>query len=91
MSSIVSKYIGETEKNLRQIFDSAQRAEYILYFDKADALFGKSKEDSHDRYDSILLDYKRPVILAADFRSEMSDKIKAKGTADFRAKGANFE
>lgn len=50
-SSVVSKYIGETEKNLRLIFDAAEKDGAILFFDKADALFGKRSEvmDSHDR------------------------------------------
>ena len=52
LSSIVSRYIGETEKNLRLIFKAAEEAGAILLFDEADALFGKRSEvkDSHDRY-----------------------------------------
>lgn len=52
LSAIVSKYIGETEKNLRQIFDVAEEGGVVLLFDEADALFGKRTEvkDSHDRY-----------------------------------------
>ena len=52
LAAVVSKYIGETEKNLSVIFDSAEEAGAILFFDEADALFGKRSEvkDSHDRY-----------------------------------------
>ena len=52
LSLVVSKYIGETEKNLAKIFDQAQHKEWILFFDEADALFGKRSEtkDAHDRY-----------------------------------------
>jgi AAA+ superfamily predicted ATPase len=52
LSMVVSKYIGETEKNLAKIFDQAQRRGWILFFDEADALFGKRSEtsDAHDRY-----------------------------------------
>ncbi len=49
---MVSKYIGETEKNLSALFDKAEYKEWILFFDAADALFGKRTDvrDSHDRY-----------------------------------------
>jgi SpoVK/Ycf46/Vps4 family AAA+-type ATPase len=59
LSSVVSKYIGETEKNLRRVFDSAERGGAILFFDEADALFGKRTEvkESHDRYANIEIDY----------------------------------
>lgn len=52
LSTVVSKYIGETEKNLRKLFDRAERKNWILFFDEADALFGKrtSVSDAHDRY-----------------------------------------
>ncbi len=52
LSLIVSKYIGETEKNLGRVFDQAQHREWLLFFDEADALFGKRSEtrDAHDRY-----------------------------------------
>ena len=52
LSLVVSKYIGETEKNLARVFDQAEHKEWILFFDEADALFGKRSEtrDSHDRY-----------------------------------------
>jgi len=59
LASIVSKYIGETEKNLRRIFDAAEDCGAILLFDEADALFGKRSEvkDSHDRYANIEVSY----------------------------------
>ena len=52
LGKVVSKYIGETEKNLRRLFDRAESSNSILFFDEADALFGKRSEvkDSHDRY-----------------------------------------
>jgi SpoVK/Ycf46/Vps4 family AAA+-type ATPase len=59
LSAVVSKYIGETEKNLRQVFDAAEDGGTILFFDEADALFGKRSEvkDSHDRYANIEINY----------------------------------
>jgi len=59
LSAVVSKYIGETEKNLRKLFDSAEDGGAILFFDEADALFGKRSEvkDSHDRYANIEVNY----------------------------------
>jgi hypothetical protein len=59
LSQIVSKYIGETEKNLRTVFDAAERGGAVLLFDEADALFGKRSEvkDSHDRYANIEVSY----------------------------------
>jgi hypothetical protein len=59
LSAVVSKYIGETEKNLRKLFDAAERGGAILFFDEADALFGKRSEvkDSHDRYANIEINY----------------------------------
>jgi SpoVK/Ycf46/Vps4 family AAA+-type ATPase len=59
LSSVVSKYIGETEKNLRQVFDAAEEGGVLLLFDEADALFGKRTEvkDSHDRYANIEVGY----------------------------------
>lgn len=59
LSSVVSKYIGETEKNLRRVFDAAEAGGAILLFDEADALFGKRSEvkDSHDRYANIEVSY----------------------------------
>ena len=59
LSQVVSKYIGETEKNLRRVFDAAESAGAVLLFDEADALFGKRSEvkDSHDRYANIEVSY----------------------------------
>jgi hypothetical protein len=59
LSQVVSKYIGETEKNLRKVFDAADSGGAILLFDEADALFGKRSEirDSHDRYANIEISY----------------------------------
>jgi SpoVK/Ycf46/Vps4 family AAA+-type ATPase len=59
LAGVVSKYIGETEKNLRCVFDAAERSGAILFFDEADALFGKRSEvrDSHDRYANIEVNY----------------------------------
>ena len=59
LSAVVSKYIGETEKNLKQVFDAAESGGVLLLFDEADALFGKRAEvkDSHDRYANIEVGY----------------------------------
>jgi ATP-dependent 26S proteasome regulatory subunit len=59
LSQVVSKYIGETEKNLRRVFDVAEEGGVVLLFDEADALFGKRSEvkDSHDRYANIEVSY----------------------------------
>ena len=59
LSAVVSKYIGETEKNLEQLFAAAETSGAVLLFDEADALFGKRSEvkDSHDRYSNIELAY----------------------------------
>ena len=83
ISLIVSKFIGETEKNLTKIFDRAENKKWILFFDEADALFGKRTQvkDSHDRYAnqevSFLLqrveDYPGLVILATNLKSNIDD------------------
>ncbi|TVT72104.1 MAG: ATP-binding protein [Denitromonas halophila] len=59
LSAVISKYIGETEKNLRKVFDAAEDIGALLLFDEADALFGKRSEvkDSHDRYANIEVSY----------------------------------
>jgi hypothetical protein len=59
LASVISKYIGETEKNLKRVFDAAEESGAILFFDEADALFGKRSEvrDSHDRYANIEINY----------------------------------
>ncbi|MFC2077579.1 ATP-binding protein [Candidatus Bipolaricaulota bacterium] len=81
LAGVVSKYIGETEKNLRRVFDAAERSGAILFFDEADALFGKRTEvkDSHDRYANIevnyllqrMEDYRGLAILATNRRSSL--------------------
>lgn len=86
LSSVVSKYIGETEKNLSALFDRGEEADWILFFDEADALFGKrtSVKDSHDRYanqeTSYLLerieDYSGLVILATNLRDRLDDAVR---------------
>ena len=85
LSILISKYIGETEKNLSQIFDRAENKNWILFFDEADALFGKRTqiEDAHDRYAnqeiSYLLqrieNYNGLVILASNFQSNIDSSI----------------
>jgi hypothetical protein len=59
LSNVVSKYIGETEKNLKRVFDAAEAGGAVLFFDEADALFGKRSEvkDAHDRYANIEVSY----------------------------------
>jgi ATPase family associated with various cellular activities (AAA) len=59
LAGLVSKYIGETEKNLRRVFDAAEDSGAVLLFDEADALFGKRSEvkDSHDRYANLEISY----------------------------------
>jgi hypothetical protein len=59
LASVVSKYIGETEKNLHRIFEAARRANVILFFDEADAMLGRRSEvkDAHDRYANIEVAY----------------------------------
>jgi AAA+ superfamily predicted ATPase len=59
LASVMSKYIGETEKNLKRIFDACERANVLLFFDEADALFGQRTQvkDAHDRFANIEIDY----------------------------------
>ena len=83
LATVVSKYIGETEKNLERIFTAADGSNAILFFDEADALFGKRSEvsDAHDRYANIevayLLQrmeiYPGAVILATNYRQNIDD------------------
>lgn len=83
LSQMVSKYIGQTEKNLAKVFDRAENKEWILFFDEADALFGNrtSTKDAHDRYAnqqvSYLLqrieDYNGLVILASNLKSNIDE------------------
>jgi AAA+ superfamily predicted ATPase len=83
LSGVVSKYIGETEKNLASIFDEASTSNAILFFDEADALFGKRSEvkDAHDRYANIetayllqkMEEYSGVVILATNLKMNLDE------------------
>ncbi|MBN1191131.1 MAG: ATP-binding protein [Dehalococcoidales bacterium] len=83
LSTIVSKYIGETEKNLDRIFQEGQTSNAVLFFDEADAIFGKRSEvrDAHDRYANIetayllqkMDEYEGTVILATNLRKNMDE------------------
>ncbi|WP_035454812.1 ATP-binding protein [Algoriphagus terrigena] len=83
LSMVVSKYIGETEKNLSRVFDLAENKNWILFFDEADALFGKRSQtsDSHDRYAnqevSYLLqrieDFDGLVILCSNYKNNIDE------------------
>ena len=83
LSRVVSKYIGETEKNLAKIFEAAEGAGVMLFFDEADALFGKRTEvkDAHDRFANIEIsyllqrieEYNGPVVLASNFRRNIDE------------------
>jgi ATPase family associated with various cellular activities (AAA) len=83
LAGVVSKYIGETEQNLRRVFDAAEEGGTLLMFDEADALFGKRSEvkDSHDRYANIevsyllarMEDYRGVAILATNLRHALDD------------------
>jgi SpoVK/Ycf46/Vps4 family AAA+-type ATPase len=83
LSSMVSKYIGETEKNLSAIFQEAEQSNAILFFDEADAIFGKRSEvkDAHDRYANIevnyllqkMEEYEGITILASNFPQNFDD------------------
>lgn len=83
LSQVVNKYIGETEKNLKRIFDAAELSDCILFFDEADALFGKRTEvkDAHDRFANIEISYllermerfKGLAILATNRRKDLDD------------------
>jgi hypothetical protein len=83
LSAVVSKYIGETEKNLARIFAEGETSNALLFFDEADALFGKRSEvrDSHDRYANLEISYllqrmeqyEGVVILATNLRKNMDD------------------
>jgi AAA+ superfamily predicted ATPase len=83
LSGVVSKYVGETEKNLRRVFTEARSGNAILFFDEADALFGKRTEvsDAHDRYANIetsyllqqMEQYDGVVLLATNLRQNLDD------------------
>lgn len=100
LSMVVSKYIGETEKNLANVFDQAENKNWILFFDEADALFGKRTQtsSSNDRYAnqevSYLLqrieDFPGVVILATNFRANVDDAFSRRfqSMIHFRMPGA---
>lgn len=83
LSTVVSKYVGETEKNLESIFSEAAESNAILFFDEADSIFGKRSEvkDAHDRYANIevgyllqrMEDYSGVAILATNLRSNLDE------------------
>jgi len=83
LSSLVSKYIGETEKNLARLFEEAEQRNWVLFFDEADALFGKRTQvkDAHDRYANQEVSYLMQrieafdglVILASNLKGNMDD------------------
>lgn len=87
LSALASKYIGETEKNLSALLERAEQADWILFFDEADALFGKRTEvkDSHDRYANLEVSYLLQrieaysglVILATNLRDRLDDAVEA--------------
>jgi SpoVK/Ycf46/Vps4 family AAA+-type ATPase len=95
LSGLVSKYIGETEKNLSRVFDEASGANAILFFDEADAVFGKRTEvrDSHDRYANIevsyllqkIEEYDGIVVLASNLRANLDEAFlrRLKAIIDF--------
>jgi AAA+ superfamily predicted ATPase len=86
LSAVVSKYIGETEKNLEQIFRASHRANVVLFFDEADALFGKRSEvkDAHDRYANVetayllqrIEEHEGVVILASNLSKNIDDAFR---------------
>lgn len=83
LPSVISKYIGETEKSLAKIFDTAEKSGVVLFFDEADAIFGKRSEikDAHDRFANIEVSYllqrvesyNGMVILATNFRKNIDE------------------
>ncbi len=86
LSKIFSKYIAETEKNLDRLFDAAESADAILFFDEAEALFGKRSEvkDSHDRYANLETSYLMQrlesfnglVILTSNHQEDAPEKLR---------------
>jgi len=102
LASVVSKYIGETEKNLSQVFRAAQSSNAILFFDEADALFGKRSEvkDAHDRYANIevayllqkMEEYEGIVILATNLGKNIDDAFARRmhHTVEFPAPDATY-
>ncbi|HWH77965.1 MAG TPA: ATP-binding protein, partial [Candidatus Binatus sp.] len=78
LSRVVSKYIGETEKNLQALFEDAARQGAILFFDEADSLFGKRTgvKDSHDRYANVEIDYLLQLMESYDGIAILSSNFK---------------
>ena len=86
LSAVVSKYIGETEKNLSEVFTEVKKSQSILFFDEADALFGKRTEvkDSHDKYANMetayllqkMEEYEGIVILASNYLQNFDDAFR---------------
>ncbi len=83
LSAIISKYVGETEKNLERIFGEAEKTDALLFFDEAEAIFGKRSEvkDAHDRYANIevsyllqrIEEYEGMIILASNLKKNIDD------------------
>ncbi len=83
LSQVVNKYIGETEKNLKALFDACEACDLVLLFDEADALFGRRTQvkDAHDRYANIEIgyllqkmeEYEGIAILATNLRQHMDE------------------
>ena len=100
LSQVVNKYIGETEKNLRRLFDAADAADVILFFDEADSLFGKRTEvkDAHDRYANLEISYllermerfKGLAILATNRKKDLDEAFlrRLRFVVDFPLPGA---
>lgn len=94
LASVVSKYIGETEKNLDSIFAAADGSDVVLFFDEADALFGKRSEvrDAHDRYANIEISYLLQrmeehdgvTVLATNLRRNLDDAFLRRLAFDVR-------
>jgi hypothetical protein len=88
LSMVVSKYIGETEKNLNKVFAAAEHKNWILFFDEADALFGKrtNVRDAHDRYANQevaylfqkIEDYDGLVIIASNMKNNIDEAFKTR-------------
>ena len=99
LSTVVSKYIGETEKNLARIFAEAMTSNAILFFDEADALFGKRTQihDAHDRYANVetsyllqkMEEYEGVVVLATNLRNNMDEAFvrRLHATVEFQLPG----
>jgi SpoVK/Ycf46/Vps4 family AAA+-type ATPase len=81
LANVIAKYIGETEKNLRRVFEDARSTGVLLFFDEADALFGNRTEvkDSHDRYAQIQIDFLFQILEAHPggviFTANTSEKL----------------